>query len=249
MNDEQSTDLTVKTQINIGNTGLQITNLSELGRFSEAVSRSPFAPRDFKDAGSIMVAIQMGMEVGLKPMQALQGIAVVNGRPTIWGDTAKALVMASGLCEDFQEFFEGDGTANKKDLKAVCVIKRKGIKSPIRAEFSLADAERAGLAGKQGPWTQYPRRMLQMRARSYAIRDAFPDVLKGLGTAEELGDYTPEDNVRPLAPESEKRLGGGGASDESSQMSRPIETIATVVAPMKAQALAPAHNADLADLI
>lgn len=204
-NNETTEIAPVKQQMNIGQFGLQITTLTELGRFAQAVARSPFAPRDFKDADAIMVAIQMGMEVGLKPMQSLQGIAVVNGRPTIWGDTAKALALGSGLCEDFREFFEGD-SGNKKDLTAVCEIKRKGLVSVIRATFSVADAERAGLLNKQGPWSQYPRRMLQMRARSYAIRDAFPDVLKGLNTSEEVGDYQPEDNVRPLASGTSSNL-------------------------------------------
>ena len=63
----------------------------------------------------------------------------------------------------------------------------------------MADAKRAGLAGKSGPWTQYPRRMLQMRARGFALRDAFPDLLRGLVTAEEAMDYpTPTPPREPV---------------------------------------------------
>jgi hypothetical protein len=71
---------------------------------------------------------------------------------------------------------------------AICVAKRRGRK-PVTAKFSVDDAKRAGLWGKQGPWTQYPKRMLQMRARGFALRDAFPDVLKGLITSEEAMDF------------------------------------------------------------
>ena len=46
--------------------------------------------------------------------------------------------------------------------------------------------------GKQGPWTQHPKRMRQMRARAFALRDVFPDVLCGMPVAEELQDMPKE---------------------------------------------------------
>jgi hypothetical protein len=134
-------------------------------------------------------------------MQALQNIAVINGKPSVYGDAMMALVQASPVCEGIDEHIEGEGTANPV---AVCVAKRKG-RNPVIARFSVEDAKRAGLWGKQGPWQAYPKRMLQMRARGFALRDAFPDVLKGLITAEEAQDY-PDDakhkerNVTPAKP-------------------------------------------------
>jgi len=103
-------------------------------------------------------------------------------------------VQASPVCEDVQEYFENEGTPNPV---AVCVAQRKGRK-PVIAKFSVEDAKRAGLWGKQGPWTAYPKRMMQMRARGFALRDAFPDVLKGLITAEEAHDYP--DEAKPKQP-------------------------------------------------
>jgi hypothetical protein len=75
-------------------------------------------------------------------------------------------------------------------MAAVCQAKRRGYSKPTTVTFTVADAKKAGLWGKQGPWQQYPRRMLQLRARGFALRDAFPDVLRGLVTAEEAQDYT-----------------------------------------------------------
>jgi len=143
----------------------------------------------------ILVCVQWGYEMGLAPMQALQNIAVINGKPSVYGDAAMALVQASSVCEDVEEYFEGEGTPNPV---AVCVAKRKGRK-PVTAKFSVEDAKRAGLWGKQGPWSAYPKRMMQMRARGFALRDAFPDVLKGLITAEEAQDYPDEAKPRPAA--------------------------------------------------
>jgi len=78
------------------------------------------------------------------------------------------------------------------------VAKRKGRK-PVETRFSVEDAKRAGLWGKGGPWTAYPKRMLQMRARGFALRDAFPDVLKGMISVEEAQDYPDEAKPMPVA--------------------------------------------------
>jgi hypothetical protein len=150
------------------------------------VAASEFAPKDFKGKPeSCMLAIQHGSEVGLSPMQSLQSIAVINGRPTIWGDAALALVQSSPVCEYVKEYIEGQGDS----LTAVCEAKRRGYPAPTVSRFSMADAKRAGLAGKSGPWSQYPERMLALRARGFALRNAFADALRGLITAEEAQDY------------------------------------------------------------
>jgi hypothetical protein len=153
------------------------------------LAKSSMVPRAYQNKPEdILVATIWGKEIGLATLQALQNIAVINGKPSVYGDAAMALVQASPVCEDVEEYFEGEGTPNPI---AVCVAKRKGRK-PVVAKFSVEDAKRAGLWGKQGPWSAYPKRMMQMRARGFALRDAFPDVLKGLITAEEAQDYPDE---------------------------------------------------------
>jgi hypothetical protein len=173
--------------------GLALATFDEAMRFSQIVSKSPFAPKDFQGKPeSCLLAIQHGSEVGLSPMQSLQSIAVINGRPTIWGDAALALVQASPVCEYVKEYTEGEGD----NLTAVCEAKRRGYPAPTISRFSMADAKRAGLAGKSGPWSQYPARMLALRARGFALRNAFADALRGLITAEEAQDYQPPEPVR-----------------------------------------------------
>ena len=61
--------------------------------------------------------------------------------------------------------------------------------SAVTRTFSAEDAKRAGLAGKSGPWTQYPDRMMQLRARAFALRDTFADKLRGINVREEVQDY------------------------------------------------------------
>ena len=167
-------------------TGLALATFDDAFRFAKMVSGSEFAPKDFKGKPeSCLLAIQHGSEVGLSPMQSLQSIAVINGRPTIWGDAALALVQSCPVCEYVREYLEGEGD----NLTAVCEAKRQGYPSPSVSRFSVADAKKASLWGKSGPWTQYPQRMLALRARGFALRNAFADALRGLITAEEARDY------------------------------------------------------------
>jgi hypothetical protein len=182
--------------------GFAPATMGEAMEFSKMLAESSMVPRAYQGKPQdIMVCVQWGYELGLAPMQALQNIAVINGKPSVYGDAMMALVQASPVCEGVDEHIEGEGTPNPV---AVCVAKRKG-RNPVVAKFSVEDAKRAGLWGKQGPWQAYPKRMLQMRARGFALRDAFPDVLKGLITAEEAQDY-PDDaklkerNVTPSKP-------------------------------------------------
>jgi hypothetical protein len=166
--------------------GLALQSFDDAYRFSKMVANSDFAPKEFRGKPeACLLAIQKGAEVGLTPLEALQSIAVINGRPTIWGDAALALVQSSPQCLYVREYTEGDGDS----LTAVCEVQRRGYPQPTVAKFSVADAKKAGLWGKSGPWSQYSGRMLGLRARGFALRNAFADALRGLITAEEAQDY------------------------------------------------------------
>lgn len=168
-------------------------DLAQALQFAEIMSKSSIIPKDFAgNPGNILVAVQWGMELGLQPMQAMQNIAVINGRPSLWGDAVIGLVRSSPLCEYVTE--------EEIDGKAVCRVKRRGEAEQVRI-FTPEDAKKAGLIGKAGPWTQYPKRMMQMRARSWALRDVFPDVLRGMPIAEEVMDSEPRD----ITPKAEAR--------------------------------------------
>lgn len=163
--------------------GVVPVTFEEAYRMANMFAASDLVPKDYRQKPeNCMVAMQMGAEIGLKPMQALQGIAVINGRPSIWGDALWSLVQSSPVVKDCSESFD-DAT-----MTATCSIHRRGRSEPTVATFSRADAEKAGLWGKDGPWKGYPKRMLKMRARAFAARDAVPDVLKGLCPAEEAYD-------------------------------------------------------------
>lgn len=151
-------------------------------RSAMILSKSNLTPKAYQGKPyDILVAVQLGMEVGLNPSQSLQNISCINGVPSIWGDAALALCQASGVLEDIVE------TYDEATKTATCKAKRIGQTETV-CSFSMAQAERAKLLGK-GCWPTYPERMLQMRARGFALRDRFPDILKGLIFREEAEDY------------------------------------------------------------
>jgi hypothetical protein len=161
-----------------------------------------FVKSNFKSVGDVLFVINLGLELGLPPAQSIQNIAILQGRPTVWGDLMPGLIQGSGLLEKLSEHIEGDlddGTA-----KAVCIVKRKGFDEVVHV-FSTKDAKRAGL-WKYGtkseklsklPWASYPLRMLKIRARTFALRDVFADLLKGLTSREEVMDIPDKVEEKP----------------------------------------------------
>ena len=175
--------------------------LEEAMKLAALLAESAIVPKDFRGKpGDTFVAMQYGMELGLSPIQAVQSIAIFNGRPAVWGDALLGIVMASGLLEDIDE--SDDGSA------ATCTVTRRGSR-PVTQTFSMADAAAAKVSERDAQgnlrwvplsdravWRSYPRRMRQMRARGFALRDAFADLLKGLQLAEEVKDYGPAPDAR-----------------------------------------------------
>ncbi len=152
---------------------------------AQQLASSGLVPRDYAGKpGAIYAAIDLGASVGLRPMQAVQGIANINGRPALWGDAALGVVMAHPA---FESIDEDDASKAAAQGFGRCRVIRKGS-PPYEVRFTVEMAKAAGLWGKTGPWSQYPGRMLQMRARSWAFRDRFPDALKGIAIAEEVRD-------------------------------------------------------------
>lgn len=169
-------------------------SFEDVWRIANLVIASGVAPRSLDTQEKVAIAVMYGLELGMTPMSAMQRIAVIGNRPTLWGDGALALVRASGQMIGMKEWLEGEGDRRI----AVCRVHRKGDTEPVERDFGVWHAKQAGLWNKAGPWKDYPERMLQMRARAFALRDTFPDVLGGLYIAEELGG---EETTRKAAPE------------------------------------------------
>lgn len=168
-------------------------NLDEAMKFAGLIADSDLAPPNYKGKpGNVLIAMQMAAEIGLSPIQGLQNIAVISNRPCLYGD---ALLAVCQVHPDFlwiKEEFDAQGSA-------VCTVKRKGYPEHTQV-FSLKDMVQAGYDKKPGPWQTSRQRMLQLRARAFALRNTFSDALKGLSSAEEAMDTAEPVTVTVIEP-------------------------------------------------
>lgn len=169
---------------------IESMSVDELFKLASMFSKTELVPKDCRNnPAAMLIKWERGYTLGLTPMESLQSISVINGTPALWGDAMLAICMASSDFIDIEETLEGEGD----DLVAICIAKRKG-KSDAKRTFSMKNAKRAGLLSKDN-WVKYPERMLQVRARGFALRDRFPDKIKGFITVEEAMDIPVEKEV------------------------------------------------------
>lgn len=155
-----------------------------LERCKEVID-SGLAPKWCSDSpGKLMLASIYGFEVGLTFMQSMSGLCVINGLVSMYGDMLMGFCLAQPDREYIEEYVKGE----LNDRVFGCVAKRIGRKE-VRREFSMSEAKHAKLFQKPGPWSQFPLRMMQMRPRSWALRDTWTDKLRGIQICEEVADF------------------------------------------------------------
>lgn len=186
--------------IPFGLNGIEIKDVDQLYMIAGMVFRGGWAPKGLSSAEACFLAMSKGRELGLSLFESLASIAPINGRPSIWGDAMLGLCMKSGLLEDYQ--VEWSGKRYEDNFGCTVRVKRKGLASPFEVTWDVATAKQAKLWKKAGPWTEYPDRMIEMRARGFVLRNAFPDILRGLVSVEEAMDTPTDDGPG----------GGGGAA-------------------------------------
>lgn len=153
---------------------------NEKYQMAGVMAKSGLLPQGLNTPEKVCVALEWGHELQLSPMVAVQNIAVINGKPTLSADIMAAVVKRSpeyGGCE-WKEL---------SDKAAECVVTRKGngYEEKTTSRFTIEDAAKAGLTSRP-VWRAYPKRMLKHRALAYALRDAFPDILAGIYSPEEM---------------------------------------------------------------
>ena len=172
---------------------------------AKMLAESDLVPKAYRGKPSdILIAGAMGARLGVDLFTALSGIASVNGRPSLYGDLLMAVCANHADFQDCEESF--DGTPYEDNFKAVCSVTRKNRKPVVRT-FSVIEAKEASLWKKVGPWTATPQRMLQMRARAFALRDTFADALAGFQSYEESKDSELIDVTPTASVHAEPKVG------------------------------------------
>jgi hypothetical protein len=168
----------IDSQLSVGERGLAPTNAAEFFRLATFVSQSGLAPKGMSTPAQIMVAMQIGAELGITPMRSVSCISVINGKPSLSGTLALGLLRSKGI--SFKHLTEGNPFEDSY---------REGMGTDAgETWFSVADAKRAGLWNKEGPWKQYPARMLFWRAVGHHCSEYYSAELFGIQIAE-AADY------------------------------------------------------------
>jgi hypothetical protein len=166
-------------------------NFDHAFRMAKMISTTQLIPKAYQNKpADVLVAFEFGRSLGLGRLQAVQNIAVINGKPCLWGDAMLAVCQGH---PDFDYIKETPITGENGDVTGyACCIKRKSYPESTTRSFTVDDAKKAGLWGKN-TWAAYPARMLQLRSRGFALRDTFADALSGVRLAEEVQDYQIKD--------------------------------------------------------
>ncbi|EFK10204.1 conserved domain protein [delta proteobacterium NaphS2] len=213
---ENTTALQTRQPLNIDMShGVGIANYDEAMQMAALVHHSGLAPKSLDTVQKVAVGMLMAVEVGLPIITGLQNIAVINGKAGVWGDAVLSLVRNSGQMEPGYPKEREEGTPFTDGWTFYCTVKRRGSHE-VTGSFSWAEAKKAGFDNPQlrnggkdvySPWTRFPRRMMQWKARQWVYRDEFGDVLRGMRMAEELHD------VVDLEPSETGGYAMPGASD------------------------------------
>lgn len=158
--------------------------LPAVGDLANKIAGTNFVPKSLRGKPAETAAcILAGREIGIGPMESLQKIHVIEGRPSLASELMRSLVLRAGHLIEFTTL---------TDAKVTIRGKRQGSETWTELTWTVADAQRIGVAGKD-VWKKYPRAMLSNRATSELCRLIFPDALGGISyTPEEIEDEATE---------------------------------------------------------
>jgi hypothetical protein len=178
---------TALAKVEMGQRGVMISAMDSLKEFAETAVKAGVAPKGM-GVGAAMMAIQAGLERGMAPLGGLQAAVVINGVLSWRGWAAMAMMRQSGLVVPgtLRTWVEGDLEGPKADAVGFASAQRIGYKEPFVRKFSVADARKAGLWNKSGPWQTRSGNMLEWRAAGDLVRFHFPEVMGGIPIAEDV---------------------------------------------------------------
>jgi hypothetical protein len=194
-------------------TNFKIVSMETARRFAEVIVDTNFCPESLvKNCNkrenaiiNVAIAILSGMELGMSPLNSLRSFCIINGTPTLWGNAKNALAIQSGnLLKIEAEYF---GVEHTMDWGCKVTVFRKNPEMSFTADFTMKDAEKAGLLSKNN-W-HYPKKMLYNRAKQTAFNEIFADCYFNIYSTEEIEELpmrevvenTP-DNIREKSEEN-----------------------------------------------
>lgn len=132
-------------------------------------------PAHIQNEAQAIVVMQMGYEMGMKPMQAINSLYIVNGQVTVWGKAIAAQFIKHGYRLSFKD---------EPNKTTVTATHRNGFEAT--ETFTFEEAEKSGYTksskGLKFGWREGANRNLKLRynALNKLAKTQCPEVL---GTA------------------------------------------------------------------
>jgi hypothetical protein len=196
----------------------QALSLPEQWRFAETVAASKIVPRAYQgDAGAVLVAVNLGSAMGLSPAESLYRIHVIEGKPSASAELITSNVRRAG----HRLRIRGDAQS-----ATVQIVRADDPDFTYEVTWTMADAQRAGLTGKQ-VWKAYPAAMLRARAITECARQACPEALYGVIYSVEEAQETAEPDARPKRESAADLIGEAPVAAEPTPEQEPAEPMVT----------------------
>lgn len=148
--------------------------VKEIAELAKQLASTPFVGAFRGKPGDVFGAILYGHELHLAPLQALQALDSIDGKPTLKAEALRALYFREGHRLEVVEW---------TDKRCTVRAERRDGLSSVDATYTMNDAQVAGLAGKKN-WRTAPRQMLYARATAMAIKAVAPDIALGIDTSD-----------------------------------------------------------------
>jgi hypothetical protein len=172
-------------------------SVGELMQLAEILAKSELLPKALRGkVADVAMQIMAGAEMGFGPGAALRNMNIIEGKPVLSASGKVALVKASGKCKYFDCIEDTDERVTYETM-------RVGATVPRRATWTKQRVKDAGLNSKDNH-RLFGKQMLDARAKSELCENTYEDVLAGIATEEEIGDWLPPQQdasrARPATP-------------------------------------------------
>lgn len=179
-----------------------IANFEDYQRMAKVFVNSNLVPANFKgDMGACLIAINMANRMGADPLQVMQSLYVVHGKPSFSSAFLIACFNQCGRYTAIRYREVGERGTDTWGCQAITTEKSTGeVLEGVTVTIGMAKAE--GWYNKTGSkWKTMPDLMLRYRSATFLIRTIAPEIAVGFQTREEIIDITPQSQIVDNSPQ------------------------------------------------
>lgn len=175
------------------NAELAITNpaaemsIAEKQQYAELLAQASLLPKQYqRNPANVLLAMELGQSLSIPPIQAINEVHVIEGKPSASANLIGGLVRRAGHVLRVR--------ADRDEMTATAQIIRKDDPDyTFEVTWTMDDAKRSGALNKNN-WKAFPIAMLKARAITEVAREACPEALMGIAyTPDELGAVVDQD--------------------------------------------------------